>query len=313
MTNFTFSHLFNRIGVVILAAVFLGGCGLYSGLSRTTEKIGQSISGSDGSFRKKVGIVSLNNLAANAKGPLAEQIQADFQKKLKDSCANVLWIGPGDPNYPDFIRNPALSPSKDFDNLALANAARKTGYQAILQLSLLNIDVHQYDKGVLWFKKTQQNGRLLWSVVIYDSETSAKLLNFSHPFDFKIDSNDIEAIRQAKLNEVSGLPDAIDRSLAEVSKEICKSLGQTAWKGFITQVSDSVITLSSGADAGLKVGQELTAYAPGETISGVAGRSYLLQGKKVGKIRITRVSGNQAEAEPIGNAAVESGGMVQVR
>ncbi|MGD9972618.1 MAG: hypothetical protein AB7S77_06120 [Desulfatirhabdiaceae bacterium] len=313
MTHLTSMRRSKLVGLVILVAIFLSGCGLYRGLARTTEKIGESITGSDGSLRKKIGITLLNNQAANVTGPLAGQIQTDIHAKLKAVCPDVIWIGPDEPDYPAFIRSPALSASGNFDNVALARAARKNGYQAIFQLSLLNIDVHQYDKGILWFKKTHQTGRLLWSVAIYDSETSAKLLNQSYPYDFNTDSNDIEAIRQSRLDEVSGLTDAIDRSLVIVSKEICKTLKTTPWKGFITQVTDNVITLSSGAGAGLKAGQELMAYAPGEAISGTAGQSYLLQGKKTGKIRITRVMEDQAEAESMGDTVVESGGMVQTR
>ena len=303
-------HLF---GILLLASVFFTGCGLFSGLTRTSHKIGQTITGSGDDLRKKVGVTLPKNFSVNVDAPLMEKIRLDFENRLQTTCPNVQWVLPGKENYPGFIRNPVLAPNGEIDNMALVNAGRIAGFQAVLQLSLLNIDVHQYDKGILWFKKTHQTGRLIWSVVIYDIASGAKLLNNSYPNDFKANPDEIDAIREGKLNQVSGLPDAVDRSIQGICEDICKQLRQTVWKGFILQVSEGSVTISSGSGAGLKAGQELTAYHPGEPISGPQSTRFLLQGKPTGKVRVTQVDENQSRAEPIGDISVESGGTVQSR
>ena len=289
----------------------LSGCSWFSGTSNPVKAVTKLWRSADSGLVMRIGISPISPPRLTIEPGAMERFQNAFEEQLRALKIPAIWIGPGAADCPNFIKSPSITPAGDFDNVAFARESRKWGIQALVRLSLLAYDVHERSTGFLWFQKSVEEGRFLWNVAVYDSETGAKMDEVLYPMTFKANENDLKFIREGKIREVQEGYRSAEKSLTTLAKTVADILADLPWKGFVTEVAADRLTLSSGAEAGLTVGRELALTSPATLFEGKHGQQFFLPGKPIGKIRITSVFPNRSDAIALDGVQVEKGSTVR--
>ncbi len=297
--------------IISLLTGTLPGCGWFSGTANPVKAVSKLWRSTDSGLVMRIGISPISSPKSTIEPGAMGRFQTTFEEQLRALKISAIWVGPGAPNCPDFIKSPSLNPAGDFDNVAFARESRKWGFQALVRLSLVSYDVHERSTGFLWFQKSVEEGRFLWNVAVYDSETGAKIDEVLYPAAFKADENDLKLIREGRIQDVSEGWRTAEKSLTALAKTVSDILADLPWKGFVTEVAADRITLSSGTEAGLTVGRELSLTSPATLFEGKNGQQFFLPGKTIGKIRITSVSPNRSEAVALDGVQAEKGSTVR--
>lgn len=297
--------------ILLLLIGTLSGCSWFSGTSNPVKAVSKLWRSADSGLVMRIGISPISPPKSTIEPGAMERFQNTVEEQLRSLKIPAVWIGPGTPDCPHFIKSPQITPAGDFDNVAFAKESRKWGIQALVRLSLLAYDVHERSTGYLWFQKSVEEGRFLWNVSVYDGETGAKIDEVLYPMTFKTDENDLKRIREGGVRNVQEGYRSAEKSLTTLAKIVSDMLADLPWKGFVTEVAADHMTISSGSEAGLSVGRELSLTSPATPIEGKNGQQFFLPGKTIGKIRITSVSPNRAEAMALDGVQAEIGSTVR--
>jgi hypothetical protein len=290
---------------------FVAGCSWFSGNLNPVKSVSKLWRSTDSGLMLRVGISPVSLHQVHLEPGVQEKFQRLFDEDLRSLKLPALWVDPGSPGCPDFIKSPGVNPAGDFDNVAFAREARKWGFQALVRLTLLAYDVHERSTGFLWYQRSVEEGRFLWNVSVYDSETGAKMDEVTIPTLFKADEDDLKLIRKGNYSNVTRAPEAAEKSLVAVAKAVSDILADIPWKGYVIDVSDNRLILSSGSEAGLSPGRELVVTSPATPFTGKNGQQFFLPGQIIGKIRIESVSENRSEALTLDGVQVEKGSTVK--
>jgi hypothetical protein len=148
--------------------------------------------------------------------------------------------------------------------------------------------------GILLWKKPESRLRLLILVEIYSAETGTKLLNRTVEFETEISGAAPEvgdALRPADM-------DLVGKGLEELAERVGKAAGgvlaELPWQGYVTNVVDDRITLSSNVESGLEPGNMLTLF-DSKILDGDDGRKYFLPSHPVGRMQVTAVNDDRTE------------------
>lgn len=297
--------------ILMLLIGILPGCSWFSGTANPVKAVSKLWRSADSGLVMRIGISPISPPKSTLEPGALDRFQQSFEEQLRGLKIPAVWVGPGAPDCPDFIKSPSINPAGAFDNVAFARESRKWGFQGLVRISLLAYDVHERSTGYLWFQKSVEEGRFLWNIAVYDSETGAKMDEVLYPATFKADENDLKLIREGRVRNVQEGYRAAEKSLATLAKTVSDILADLPWKGFVTEVAADRIVLSSGSEAGLTVGRELALASPATLFEGKDGQQFFLPGKTIGKVRITSVSPNRAEAVVLDGVQAEKGSTVR--
>jgi len=268
---------------------------------------------SDGGLSKRVAL----SLFDNRTQLRFEEVEQAFLKPLNDlvknECRNINLLTPYDPGFPRGLVDATLVRKKGaLDNMAIARSGRAQGLNAVLTGRLESISGFEREKGFWLFKSQQHYQRVLIQVNMYASETGAKLLSEAYNREIEINDSEFQALSQGSVENSPVVMDVLEELAENIAEDVCERLDDTAWIGFVARVAGDTVTLSSGADVGLKPGIRLALYNSDRIFKTPGGR-FFVPGTKTGEIEITTVHPHTAEATLLPDSKAGPGYVVRVR
>ena len=135
--------------VCILIAVLLMSV---SCSTRTTRRIAFDLKSPDAHLKKQVGLAYLRNQTSFGDPGLVTIFERELITHLQEETPMLLIRKPGDNDFPNAIIEPPLLASGHIDNLALAQAGRQIGLNAVIVNTLYDVHPEKEKTGMLWFK-----------------------------------------------------------------------------------------------------------------------------------------------------------------
>ena len=218
----------------------------------------------------------------------------------------VRLIGENDSGFPDFLHELEKS-SGARDIFKLAELSRAQGFQGLIRAVVLDIQPEARKTGVLWFRKMRYFISFGLTLDLYDPFTSAKLFSIVKQKTIKVSEEEYGAVREQYDAGLEKLNKAVVDAAEELGEAVAEALESQPWKATVTAVQNGRVFLVGGTQAGLKIGDRLDVFEARRTIKGPNGEMFIVPGYQVGKIRITALGENQAEASVDGQAQIQKG------
>jgi len=309
---------------LILSILFLTliGCTVTRTVEETVEKTTQTVKDttrtitrrfmlSDEDLKRKVGIINFENNSLRE----TTEFQNIFHKGLPDymnqNCEGILVDDPATGGLLALVKEPPKLKSGHLDNYSLALIGRQIGLMAIVTGSLEDIRVIDELQGILWTKDTHHFVEVNIRVEVNDVRTATKLLDNTFVREIEIEDLDYEMIRQSDRIQLPALSETLSKLLADIGSEICHTVKDQPWTGFITKAEQNRFTISSGSEIGLKVGDVLEVYDSSRIIQGVGGQRFFTPGLQIGEIEIVNITQNTSDARLISGKDILKGSTVR--
>jgi hypothetical protein len=188
----------------------------------------------------------------------------------------------------------------------LVQRAQDLGMNALIIAVLNPLEATSRKTGIWPFREMSRIIEISMTVNIIDTASGCLYLTQldSEEMDFMIDelpgrdeNEVIDQIIEAKM----------PRILKRQSSAAIKNLIKQPWTGQILSVENGRIKINAGKDVGIRPDQSFAVFARGESITCRAGRSFDIQGKKIGEIKITAIMEKHSLAEPVGEGSFLAG------
>jgi hypothetical protein len=214
-------------------------------------------------------------------------------------------------NLLSLMKEPPKLKSGHPDNYSLALIGRQIGLNAIVTGSLEDIRILNELQGILWTKDTHHFVEVIVRVEVNDVRTATKLLDQTFVREIEIEDLDYQILKQSDRASLPELSATLGILLADIGNEICNTVKDQPWTGFIIKVEEDRFTISSGNEIGLKVGDVLEVYDSSRIIEGVGGQRFFTPGLKIGEIEIVNITTNTSEARLVSGNNISKGSTVR--
>lgn len=299
-----------RTKACMIAALYFVGCLLTSGCA-TTQKIRADILGKGRTLRKKVAFLPPVDSSGYGGEDFQKAAAAQLRAFLRRRCDSVRIIDSRD--IRQALTGVCRVPSGQIDNPALANLGRTFGLGAVLKQTIGPMECLTEKRGIWGFRHTCRLARVSFRVRVYDTQTTAILLDEIVREDVEVSEHDWNNIKAAHAYNKGIASQLLARMTGKMGEMICERLAKEPWKGYIISRSDNTFTLSAGMDVGLAAGDVLEVFGLGEPIKGQKGHVYLVSGPKIGEIKVTKVHKDRAEAAGMLGYDFEQSSFVQLK
>ena len=280
-------------------------------VKNTTRTIARKWRLSDEDLLRKVGIINFENNSIRS----TTEFQNIFHKGLPDymneNCTGILVDDPKSGSLLSLVKEPPKLKSGHLDNYSLAIIGRQLGLNAIVTGSLEDIRIIDELQGILWTKDTHHFVDVIVRVEVNDIRTATKLLDHTFMRQIEIEDLDYQLIKQSDRIRLPELSETLSKLLADVADEICHTVKDQPWTGFITKAAGDQFTISSGSEIGLEVGDVLEVYDSSRIIEGVGGQRFITPGLQIGEIEIVNITANTSEARLVSGKNIIKGSTVR--
>lgn len=280
-------------------------------LKNTTRTITRKFRLSDEDLKRKVGIINFENNSLRETTDFQNIFHKGLPDYMNENCEGILVDDPATGSLLTLVKEPPKLKSGHLDNYSLALIGRQIGLNAIVTGSLEDIRVIDELQGVLWTKDTHHFVEVNIRVEVNDVRTATKLLDQTFVREIEIEDLDYQMIQQSDRIQLPVLNETLSKLLADIGSEICHTVKDQPWTGFITKAEEDRFTISSGSEIGLKVGDVLEVYDSSRIIKGVGGQRFFTPGLQIGEIEIVNIIQNTSEAHLISGKDIMKGSMVR--
>ena len=305
----------------IFSLTFLG-CGVTRTVEETVAKTTKSVKNttrtftrgfklSDEDLLRRVGIINFENNSLHE----TTEFQDIFHKGLPDymnaNCEGILVDDPETGSLLRMVTKPPKLKSGHLDTYSLALIGRQMGFNVIVTGSLEDIRFNEELQGILWTKDTHHFVEVVIRVEVNDMRTATKFLDYKFTEEVEIEGLDYQIIQQNDRLRLPMLNETLSRLLADIGSEICHTIKDQPWTGFITKADTNRFSISSGSEIGLKVSDVLEVYDSSRIIEGIGGQRFITPGLKIGEAEIVSISTNASEARLISGKDIIKGSTVR--
>lgn len=280
-------------------------------LKNTTRTITRTFKLSDEDLKRKVGIINFGNNSLRETTDFQNIFHKGLPDYMNENCEGILVDDPGAGGLLALVKEPPKLKSGLRDNYSLALIGRQIGLNAIVTGSLEDIRVIDELQGILWTKDTHHFVEVNIRVEVNDVRTATKLLDNTFVSEIEIEDLDYRMIQQSDRIRLPALNETLSKLLADIGSEICYTVKDQPWTGFITKAGEDRFTISSGSEIGLKVGDVLEVYDSSRIIEGVGGQRFFTPGLQIGEIEIVNITQNTSEARLLSGKNIRKGSTVR--
>jgi hypothetical protein len=284
--------------VLLTAAFLLSGCSLYSDLKIATRDRDFGWGSPDPDLKRKIVFAPVNNRVPAFSGGFEEVFKKHLVAAVLDENPDFRPVLPSDPEFPEPLRNiPEIRPGL-IDNLAVADAGRGIGANAVVVSTIYDISTKEELRGFLLFKAAKNFIQFTVGVSAFDMETCAKIFDRTYQNEIEIDEFELETARKDRRIQSTEMENALQEAAEELAEQFCEQTEKQPWKSFVLTVGDTV-KIAAGSAAGLKEDDRLDVCAPGQKMAGIDGQVFFLPGKRIAQVRLISVTPETAAAEVI--------------
>lgn len=281
-------------------------------VTKTTQKIRRNIRFSDDDLQRLAAVIGFENRSAYRFKDFAQLFRKGIPEYLNNECDDVTVpdLGTGE-NTQRLKRIPPLKSGR-VDNFALATIGRKLGLNAIITGSLNDVGLISETHGLI-LKDVLHLIQILVSVEVYDTETGTKILDESFSRRVEIEGLDYDLMQSEEKLMLPDLSETLRDLLSEMGERICWAIEDQPWNGFISDLGDDKVSLSSGKLSGLEPGDELEVFDNTRIIKGRDGQKFFVHGKRIGEIKVVTVEAGSAQAVVVSDDGIQVGSSVRVK
>ena len=277
----------------------------------TTRTFTRGFKLSDEDLLRKVGIINFENNSIRETTEFQNIFHKGLPGYLNENCEGVLVDDPETGSLLTMLTKPPKLPSGHLDNYSLALTGRQLGLSAIVTGSLEDIRINEELQGILWTKDTHHFVEVVIRVEVNDVRTATKLLDYKFTNEVEIEDLDHQMIQQNDRIRLPELNASLSKLLADIGSEICHTVKDQPWTGYITKADEDRFSITSGSEIGLKVGDVLEVYDSSRIIEGVGGQRFITPGLQIGEIEIVTITANTSEARLISGKNIIKGSTVR--
>ena len=298
------------------------GCTVTRTVEETVEKTTKSVKDttrtfarefrlSDEDLIRRVGIIKFENNSLHAESEFQNIFHKGLPEYLNQNCKGILVDDPETGSLLRIVTKPPKLKSGHLDSYSLALIGRQLGLSAIVTGSLEDIRFIDELQGVLWAKDTHHFVEVVIRVEVNDMRTATKLLDYKFTEEVEIEELDYQMIKLDDQVRLPMLNETLRKLLADIGNEICHTVKDHPWTGFISEVAENQFTISSGSEVGLKVGDVLEVYDSSRIIEGVGGQRFITPGLQIGEIEIVAITPTRSEARLVTGKDIIKGSTVR--
>jgi hypothetical protein len=280
-------------------------------VKNTTRSITRTFRLSDEDLQRKVGIINFENNSLRETTEFQNIFHQGLPDYMNENCEGILVDDPETGSLLALVKEPPKLESGHIDNYSMALIGRQIGLNAIVTGSLEDIRIIDELQGILWTKDTHHFVEVNIRVEVNDVRTATKLLDYAFVREIEIEDLDYQIIQQTDRIRLPALNDTLNKLLADIGSEICYTVKDQPWTGFITKVEEDRYTISSGSEIGLKQGDILEVFDSSRIIEGIGGQRFFTPGLQIGEIEIVNITPNTSEARLISGKGILKGSTVR--
>jgi len=315
-----FSNTASVVCIIVMLSFLLGGCTTLRQAQKSSAKLLRRLVPFKSSAMTHPGLIKtiaftrFTNKTRYTELNFDTAFQNTLLKTLEASCPATRLVLLGDPGFPAFLLNPPLNSTGEIDGFVLAQKVKPTGFNAVLNVSLLGV-LNKFERkglrifrGMLpWISESQTLLEVQVAAEMFDTETGAKLMDEVFLHTVEADQIDQKDALNAKIENLQGAKMVLDKIAAAMSEKICDTINSLPWVGYVLRTDVDRLRIAGGRKNGLQPGQLFEIFDTGRVMQGTNGQRFQLRGEKAGEIRIEIVHENDAEAVIVSGQRIRPG------
>lgn len=288
--------------LLIFLSLFIAGCG-------AGKKAPEAAEGSDAELRipplpiesvdrnrltPRIALAWFENRTTLAPSLMDEVFYGRMIPLLQEKSGNTRIILPDDVAYPKGLESFSRDAFGRLDAFGLAVFARQENLNAVVTGMVLDAAVSNELSGFLLWKAPEGRLRVLLLVEVYSAETATKLFSQTFEYEIEVSGKAPDSTEELRKTDMPLIRQALGELAEKIGKQVGDVLEDLPWRGYVTNIVDDRITLSSGAENGLEQGNILGLY-DSRILDGLDGRKYFLPSDAIGRMQVTDVFEDRTE------------------
>lgn len=295
--------------VLMCATMALLGCGGSGSLLKKAPPTINTVKSAD-RYLKQVALV-LSETPPNNMGQRAGGLYFDtLVRAVAAENSRLRLVVPGDDGFPGRLAEFASGPAGLPNGPALSQAARQAGLQGVVVAAVRDIRFSTIRTGVLWFRKTRFLINFNLTADLYDPYSAAKVVGGVIESKMRISEDDYEDYSRGSINVIEGLDEEIADAAEDMGESIGEALSELPWKAAVVGTEGDRVFLPAGYDVGIREGDQLAVFEGRRFLTGIQGEQFIAPGYQVGRVQVTAVADQKAEARSSAPAKIQNGDIV---
>jgi hypothetical protein len=209
----------------------------------------------------------------------------------------------------DFLQ-PFKSPERHLDVDAVADVARRKGYQGFMIVRIMDVDDKVEEAGLLWWRKPRHLLTVAVAVDVYDPFTNAKMFSRIEEKTVKTSALEYDMFIREEGPGIKNLNKMLANLAEDMGESAAGVIAGQPWKTTVLAAKAGEALLAAGGRSGLDVGDRLDVFEIRSTMQNLWGRHFRVPGTKTGQLRIVAVEGRFMRAAiEEGQADIQVGDM----
>lgn len=246
---------------------------------------------------KRIGISRFENHTTAPHKALVKDFQAALSAALGRNCGKVELIESDATDAPAFLMNPPLLENGQTDTYAIAQVARRSGFQVIVMGQLISLR-HRVDRsGWASFRETHNFLDLRLQVVALDALTGIRIGQDSKLITLPINANTGAAIDADASVDLPELTEAVKETGVAMALKLCTPIRTYPWQTVVIEIRSTEMILAAHPTAGLRVGDRLAVFDGSRIMNGNGGERFVMSGFRQGTVSITSLADGAVAAK----------------